>query len=244
MSTKKGMGRLYDRLTPEERFQLDVLALARGDEEESERLTATCPRRDYTMTDWDFVGRWETARDLSMLAYVDVVRRLDKIRVIAAFRGLFPFLSTIWEDDVHEAYFDGHMAGSRHAWNRSGKTGEPPGWEADEEEERNADPTIDEDLQKLTGEGRYARLAGKLEEMECELVGEALTAWSGFAHFCEQEIGLEAEKLLEALAKPFAESVQELEELSARHEVEADAEGAEEYLALMTEAWRRALKSA
>jgi len=146
---------------------------------------------------------------------------------------------------VHWAYFDGHMAGSRHAWNRSGKTGEPPGWEADEEEaERNADPTIDGDLRKLPGEGRYARLAGKLEEMECELVGEALTAWSGFAHFCEQEIGLEAEKLLEALAKPFAESVQELEELSARHEVEVDAEGAEEYLALMTEAWRRALKSA
>ena len=42
------------------------------------------------------------------------------------------------------------MAGSRHAWNKSGKTGEPPGWEADEEEEaeRNADPTIDEDLKK------------------------------------------------------------------------------------------------
>jgi hypothetical protein len=245
MSTKKGLGRLYDRLTPEERFRLDVLAIARGDEEESERLTATCPRRDYTMTDWDFVGRWEAARDLSMLAYVDVVRRLDKIRVIAAFRGLFPYLSTIWQDDVHEAYFDGHMAGSRHAWNRSGKTGEPPGWEADEEEaERNADPTIDEDLRKLTGEGRYARLAGKLEEMKCELVGEALTAWLGFARFCAQEMGLEAEKLLKALAKPFAESVQELEELSARHEVEADAQDVEEYLAIMTEAWRRALKSA
>jgi len=80
MSSKKGLGRLYDRLTPEERFRLDVLAMARGDEEESERLTATCPRRDYTMYDWAFVGRWEAARDLSMLAYVDVVRRLDKIK--------------------------------------------------------------------------------------------------------------------------------------------------------------------
>jgi hypothetical protein len=245
MSTKKGLGRLYDRLSPEERFRLDVLALARGDEEESERLTATCPRRDYTMTDWGFVGRWEVVRDLSMLAYVDVVRRLDKIRVIAAIRGLFPYLSTIWQDDVHEAYFDGHIAASRYAWNRSGKTGEPPGWEADEDEaERNADPTMGEDLEKWTGEGKYARLEGKLEEMERELVVETLTAWSGFARFCEQEIGLEAEKLLEALAKPFAESVKELEELSARQEVEADAEGAEEYLAIMTEAWRRSLKSA
>jgi hypothetical protein len=225
------LGRLYDRLTPEERFRLDVLALARGDEEESERLTATCPRRGYTMNDWGFVGRWEAARELAMLAYKDVARCLDKIKMIAAFRGLFPYLSTIWEDDVHSAYFDGHKAGSRHAWNRSGKAGEPPGWEADEEEaKRNADPAMDEDLRKLTGEERYARLEGKLEEMERDLVREALTAWLGFAGFCAQEMGLEAEKLLEALARPFAERVRDLEELSARHEVEADAEGVGEYL--------------
>jgi hypothetical protein len=165
--------------------------------------------------------------------------------MIVAFRGLFPYLSTIWEDDVDEAYFAGHMAGSRHALNRSGKAGEPPGWEADEEEaERNADPTIDEDLKKWTGERRYARLGGKLEEMERELVGEALTAWLGFAGFCAQEMGLEAEKLLEALARPFAERVRDLEELSARHGVEADVEGVEEYQAILTEAWRHDLESA
>jgi hypothetical protein len=245
MSSKKGLGRLYDRLTLEERFRLDVLALARGDEEESERLTATCPRRAYTMNDWGFVGRWEAARELAMLAYVDVVRRLDKIDTIAAFRGVFPYLSTISQDDAHLAYFDGHRAGSRHAWNRIGKAGEPPGWEADEEEaERNADPTIDEDLQKWTGDGRYARLEGKLEEMERELVREALTAWVGFAGFCEQEMGLEAEKVLEAVAGPFAERARDLGELSARQEVEPSVEAVEEYQIIMTEAWRRELESA
>ena len=125
------------------------------------------------------------------------------------------------------------------------KTGEPPGWEAHEEEaERNADPAIDEDLQKWTGEGRYARLEGKLEEMERELVREALTAWLGFARFCQQEMGLEAEKLLEALTGPLAERVRDLEDLRARHEVEADAQGVEEYLAIMKEAWCRVLESA
>jgi hypothetical protein len=247
MSSKKGLGRFYDRLTPEERFQLNVLALARGDEEESERLTATCPRRGYTMYEWGFVGRWEAARELALLAYIDVARRLDKIQMIAAFRGVFPYLHTIWQDDTHCAYFDGHMAGSRHAWKRSGRAGEPPGWEADDEEaERNADPSIEEDLQKWTGdgEGRYAQLEEKLEEMERELVREALTAWSGFVGFCAQEMGLEAEKLLEAVARPFAEKVRELEELSARHEVEPDVEGVEEYQAIMTEAWHHALESA
>jgi hypothetical protein len=46
------------------------------------------------------------------------------------------------------------------------------------------------------------------------------------------------------LARPFAERVRELEELSARHEVEADVEGVEEYLVMMTEAWRRISESA
>src|SRR5215204_5649091 len=161
MSGNKGLGGLYDRLTPEERFRLDVLALARGDEEESERLTATCPRRGYTMNDWGFVGRWKAARELALLAYVDAVRRLDKIKMIAAFRSVFPYLSTIWQDDVHEAYLDGHKAGSRHAWNRGGKAGEPPGREADEAEGgRNADPTIEEDLEKWGGAGRYERFEG------------------------------------------------------------------------------------
>jgi hypothetical protein len=107
------------------------------------------------MNDWGFVGRWEVARGLTILAYVEVVGRLDKINMMGAFRSLFPYMSTISQDDVHWAYFDGRMAGSRHSWNRSGKAGEPPGWESDEEEaERNADPAIDEDLQKWTGEGR------------------------------------------------------------------------------------------
>jgi len=247
MSRKKGLSHFYDRLTPEERFRLNVLALARGDEEESERLTATCPRRDYTMYDWGFVGRRETARELAMLAYMDVARCLDKIKMIGAFRNVFPYLRLIWQEDVHRAYLDSHEAGSRHAWKRSGKAGDPPGWEADEEEaERNADPTIDEDLQKWTGEGegRYASLEEKLEEMERELVREALTAWSGFAGFCAHELGLEAEKLLEALARPFAERVPDLKELNARHEVEPDVEGVEEYLGIMTEAWHRAFESA
>ena len=176
MTNKRGLGRLYDRLTPEERYRLDVLALARGDAEESERLVASCPRRGYTMHDRGFIWRWETARNLAMVAYADVTRCLDKVRIIEAFRGMFPYLRVFWQHDLHEVYLAGHEAGRRRAWNGCGKTGEPPGWEADEEAERNADPSIDEDLRRWSGEGRYARLGGKLEEIERGLLREALTA--------------------------------------------------------------------
>jgi hypothetical protein len=56
--------------------------------------------------------------------------------------------------------------------------------------------------------------------------------------------GLEAKDLVEALARPFAEGARDLEELSARHDVEADAQEVEEYLAIMTEAWRREVERA
>jgi hypothetical protein len=162
-----------------------------------------------------------------------------KLQMIGVFRDLCPQLGTMWQNDMHWAYFDGHRAGSRHAWNMSGKAGKQPGWEADEGAAgRNADSAMYEDLRKRAGDGMYARLEETLEEME------ALTAWLGFARFCAQEMGLEAEKLLEALGRPFAEGVRDLGELSVRHEVEAEAKGAEEYLAIMTEKWRRGLESA
>jgi hypothetical protein len=72
------LGRLYDRLTPEERFRLDVEAMARGDEEESRKLTDTCPRRNYVMNDWGFVGRQQAARELAILAYADLAKCLDR----------------------------------------------------------------------------------------------------------------------------------------------------------------------
>jgi hypothetical protein len=54
---QKGHARYYDRLTPEERFRLDLLATARGDMEESELLTRTCQRETYTMNHRGYTGR-------------------------------------------------------------------------------------------------------------------------------------------------------------------------------------------
>jgi len=49
MSKKNALGKLHDRLTPSERFRLDVEAHARGDETESRRLVDT-PARGETTT--------------------------------------------------------------------------------------------------------------------------------------------------------------------------------------------------
>ena len=86
MSKASGLHKLYDHLTPAERFAADVEAMSGGDMDESEYLTTTGPRRNYTMNDWAFVGRWTAARELSLLTYMEVSRCLDKIQVLEAFR--------------------------------------------------------------------------------------------------------------------------------------------------------------
>jgi hypothetical protein len=241
---RNGLGSLYDRLGPEERFRADLLAMARGDMEESERLTRTCPKRDYIMNDWAFVGRWEAAKTLAMLAYMDLARCMDKLTMLHALRETFPYLRTVWTNDVHEAYFDGHMAGSRHAWGKASKTGEPPGWEQDDEQaERNADPGHDKELDKWTGKVEEIddRLGGALEKLERELAGQGFAAWSAFSGFCAEEMGVDAHTLMEVFNEQGAVRSRELEELAVRLELEPDAEGVAEYRALMEEAWRRQL---
>jgi hypothetical protein len=68
--SKKGLHKHYDRLTPEERFRLDVLAMVRGDSRESERLVASCPRFSYTMNDVGFVDRWRSAIEITLHIYI------------------------------------------------------------------------------------------------------------------------------------------------------------------------------
>ena len=237
-----GLGKLYDRLTPEERFRLDVLAMARGDAEESELLTNTCPKRDYVMNDWGFVGRWEAARMVAMLTYMDLAKCSDKIQMIEALRVAFPYLRTVWEDDTFWAYFEGHEAGSCHAWRRAGKDGDPPGYEEDERV-AGMDPAPEEDVRKWAEKVAEVEkpITGALDRVEREMAREGLSVWKAFVGFCEEEMALDASKLLSALALPIAERTRALEELAARLEVEPDAEDVEGYREIMGQAWRQAL---
>ena len=240
MSTKNGLGKLYDRLTPEERFRLDVLATARGDKEESEHLTSTCPRRSYTMNEVGFTGRWRGATEITLLTLLDLRSRMDKVQMIDAFRVTFPYLSAVWNEDAHEAYLDGHRSGSSHAWGKAGKEGEPPGWERDDEEaERNADPAIENDLDKISERAQeaFSAIAGSLDRLEREFTEEALEAWAAFRAFCEEELELKAREVVGAIIPPLVEYVRGLEERAQRLEIEPNQKSVEEYRTILDNAW-------
>jgi hypothetical protein len=114
--SKNGLHKYYDKLEPEERFRLDLLAMARGDMVESERLVSTCPKRDYRANDRAFAGRWSGALTLTIRAYIPLADYLAKLAVIEVFREAVPDLQSLEVVTAEDLYLDGHRAGARHAW--------------------------------------------------------------------------------------------------------------------------------
>jgi hypothetical protein len=94
---QNGLGKLYDRLTPEERFRLDVMAMARGDMEESELLTRTCPRHSYTMNDIGFADRWHAAKEMAVLTHMSLVSTVERLQLVEGFGLIVSALANLAE---------------------------------------------------------------------------------------------------------------------------------------------------
>src|SRR5918998_6894075 len=105
--SKNGLHRHYDKLSPEERFRLDVLAMARGDEQESERLVRSCPRATYTTNDRAFTGRWSGAENIALRISLPLLQELGRLRVVDAMRVLAPYQGTLNENLAFDAYHKG-----------------------------------------------------------------------------------------------------------------------------------------
>jgi hypothetical protein len=90
---KDGLGKFYDRLTPEERFRLVVEAEARGDEREFSRLVRSAPRHTYIEADPSYTGRVRASKDIIWAVCLDLLLRLAEMRMVRAFAEIF---SRLW----------------------------------------------------------------------------------------------------------------------------------------------------
>lgn len=63
--------KIYERLTPDERFRAFVEAAGRRDEEELDRLNATCPTKTYRIEDPDYFLPKINAMIITLCAHVD-----------------------------------------------------------------------------------------------------------------------------------------------------------------------------
>jgi hypothetical protein len=245
----KGLHRHYDRLDAEERFRLDVLATARDDSRESERLVSSCPRFSYTMNDVGFVERWRSAIEITLRVYVPLGEQLAKLQMIDAFRVFIPYWQTLSSNMVLEAYYRGHESGSRHAWAYAGKSGGPPAWPDDglegelmepEEDEQDAAMERDADELEAVAEQYNAFLPEVLDELERRCVTEAFSIWTGYAVFCKESAGVSAEKLAAVVLEPVVGGIEDMRGRAERLGVEPDSNLVEQMREGLAEAWRTA----
>jgi hypothetical protein len=247
MSKGNVLHRLYDQLEPEERFRLDVLAMARGDVQESERLVTSCPRFTYTMNDRGFGGRWNGAIELTLRIYIPLGELLGKLQMVDAFREMVPYAQSLSSNIAFDAYFTGHKAGSRHAWGHAGKTGAPPAWPDDgpngelmEPDEDERDPAMDRDADELeaTVEEYGCFLPEVLDRLERACVSRAFSIWTGYAAFCEERASVSAEKLAAVVLEPVVDRIEDMKLRAERLGVEADEALVHEIRETLGATWR------
>jgi hypothetical protein len=225
---RNGLHRHYGKLTPEERFRLDVLAMARGDAQESERLVSSCPRFSYTMNDNAFSGRWLRAMDMTLRLYVWVAEHLDRVDALRAVRAALPFQDGYARDRMRDAFVEGHRAGARRAWGAANGKGPAPEWPLE---------GIDEaEVGRLAGLGASI-MPEILDGLERREAAEALALWRGFGDFCGDVLGLDAGKVLAVVLEPAVGRIEDLEATAERLGLEPDAEKVGEARAGLTEAW-------
>jgi len=245
--SKSGLHRHYDRLDADERFRLDVLATAREDSRESERLLASCPRFSYVMNDMGFVGRWHGAIDITLRVYIPLGEQLAKLQMVDALRVFVPYSQTLLSNVAFDAYYKGHESGSRHAWAYAGKKGVPPAWPDDgpdgelvEPEGDEQDPAMERDADELEAVAEeYNKFFPEvLDELERRCVKEAFGIWTGYAAFCEESAGVGAEELAAVVLEPVVDRIGDMRARAERLGVEADADLVEQVREGLAEAWR------
>jgi hypothetical protein len=109
-----------------------------------------------------------------------------------------------------------------------------------EPEEDEKDPAMDRDVEEL--EAIVQKYGGFLPEIldraERSIVAQAFSIWSGYAAFCEESAGVDAEKVATVILEPAMGQIEDMRTRAERLGVEADAERVEMVRETLGESWR------
>jgi hypothetical protein len=232
---KGGLGKLYDRLTPEERFRLVIEAETREDKRESRRLVDSAPRYAYRQADPAYTRRMRASQGMTWAVCLDLLPRVARMQMVRAFYETLPLTYNACENEAIDAYLNGHKAGSRRAWETAGKPGDPPGWGEEDEEDSEIEEALGQVAEYI--QDASTRFTGLLKDLELETAAEARALWEAFSNFSRVELGLEPKKLVKFW---FEAALCEIEELEALTEnVELDREKVEESEGYIRDGWRK-----
>jgi hypothetical protein len=212
--------RLYDRLTPDERFRLAIEAEARGDEQEVGRLVSSCPRKVYREIDAEYGERIRVSSEIVSAVILDLGPRLGKLRMIEAFREFLPLFLGRGVDVAAMTWLDGY---------REGKNGR----------RKRDDDIVEAGIEKALNDAEQAtkRIPEVLEELRNTVAAETKAIWEAFSRFSKRELRLEPETVVSAWFAPA---------LAHLHEVRDALDGVQpttllmdEYEAALAKIWRR-----
>ena len=99
---------------------------------------------------------------------------------------------------------------------------------------------MDRDMQELdiTVQKYGEFLPELMDKLERELTTQAYSLWAGFATFCDECLGVPAEKVIAVVIEPAVQRIENLKSLAERLELEADAQTVEEIREGLRESWR------
>jgi hypothetical protein len=171
---QNGIIHRYDRLEPEERFRATVEAAARGDERERERLVATCPRKDYRMSDADYLDRVDASRDMALGVALAITPELAQARLLAV-------VSDLTAQTLAATMACHVLADAR----------------------RNADPDaalgdFDAALAEELPKAQDTPVYHAIETARAGQLAKAAAAWTAFSEVCRDELGVEPAVVLTA----------------------------------------------
>ena len=96
----------------------------------------------------------------------------------------------------------------------------------------------DEGELQLAADTSQRFLAEILDKLERDATAAALTAWTGYAAFCERSAGVDPEKLVGVILGPALEQIREMKNRAQRLGVKPDAETVEQILEGLAETWK------
>ena len=237
MATTDAWARHYGHLKGEERFRLQIEALAREDLVEQGRLTDSCPVVTVRCEDPEFRRRMHISFNAAALAAFDIRLGLAKIRLAHDFArdsGIFARRPVL----LAEAAF---LCGRAHGhWEAGAVEDLDMPSPQDLAEQVKASPFLGEQLRELR-QVALEEVEGVTEtmlEITCiAYAGDVLTTWDGFGRFCRGTLGLEPLTMMRAwglMEQDPAEWVRAIFPEAAPR-----VSDAEEYGERMASSWRR-----
>lgn len=206
---RNNLYKLYSALSPLERLKLVMMALARGDEKEQERLVSSCPRHNYVMNDLAFTRLAQASYRICQVFVLLWQEALGRVRMAeACYEGYLEAVGS---------FSRGFVEGANFAWEKAGQQGK----------------LLGDELADMNEMGAMIRQNVLLELLH-RRIGELKGVQLGLEQFC-RATGLDMEHIL-AWFPPVKGYIEGAGEYLVS-EIEASQETAGEVCGLFLKMW-------